>query len=148
MSPDDMETVRRSFCKVATLNAQVGVQFYERLFALDPGLRALFGDDIRPQAERLVAALASAVRHLSNPAALEGTLRALGERHRGYGVRDEHYATVGEALLSTLEINLGPEFTPDVRGAWLALYGMVARMMRGDGAGAPLAVAGSAAADQ
>ncbi|PWC36768.1 globin domain-containing protein [Azospirillum sp. TSO22-1] len=147
MSPDDMETVRRSFCKVAMLNARVGLQFYERLFALDPDLRALFGEDVHPQAEKLVATLASAVRHLSNPAALEGSLRAMGERHRGYGVRDEHYATVGEALLSTLETNLGPEFTPDVRGAWLALYGMVARMMRGDGACAPLAPAGSAAAD-
>lgn len=148
MSPDDMETVRRSFCKVAMLNAQVGLQFYERLFALDPGLRALFGGDIHPQAEKLVATLASAVRHLSNPAALEGTLRALGERHRGYGVRDEHYATVGAALLQTLEINLGPEFTPEVRGAWVALYDMVARMMRGDGACAPLVPAGSAATDR
>jgi len=129
MSPDDMETIRRSFNKMAMLNGRVGLQFYDRLFALDPGLRALFGDDIGHQGDKLVATLGSAVRHLSNPAALEGALRAMGERHRGYGVLDEHYATVGEALLSTLEVNLGPEFTPDVRRAWMTLYAMVAGMM-------------------
>ena len=69
------------------------------------------------------------MRHLSNPPALGGSLKALGERHRGYGVLDGHYATVGEALLSTLEVNLEPEFTPEVWRAWEALYGMVAKMM-------------------
>lgn len=148
MSPDDMETVRRSFHKVAMLNAQVGRQFYDRLFTLNPDLRGLFGDDIGPQAEKLVATLASAVRHLSNPTSLEGTLRALGERHRGYGVRNEDYAAVGEALLATLESNLGPEFTPDVRRAWQSLYDMAARAMRGDGDCGPLAPAGATAEDQ
>lgn len=147
MSPDDMEAVRRSFHKLAMFDGKVGMQFYDRLFALDPDLRALFGDDIGPQAEKLVATLGSAVRHLSNPAALEATLRALGDRHPGFGVQDRHYATVCDALLATLENNLGPEFTPDVRRAWLALYGMVARMM-GDGACGPLAPAASTAVDQ
>ncbi len=131
MSPDDMETIRRSFNKVAMLNGQVGLQFYDRLFALDPGLRTLFGDDIGHQADKLMATLGSAVRHLSNPAVLDASLKALGERHHGYGVLDEHYATVGEALLSTLEVNLGPEFTPEVQRAWIALYEMVVKGMRG-----------------
>jgi len=132
MSPDDMESVRRSFHKVAMLNGQAGLQFYERLFALDPSLRPLFGDDIGHQGDKLMATLGSAVRHLSNPAVLDGALKGLGERHRGYGVLEQHYATVGEALLSMLESSLGPEFTPDVRRAWVTLYDRVASVMQAE----------------
>ena len=130
MSPDDMERIRRSFDKVAMLNGELGIQFYDRLFALDPGLRPLFGDDIGHQGQKLVNTLATAVRHLSNPTALAESLKAMGARHRGYGVLDEHYDTVRAALLSTLEVNLGPEFTPEVRQSWHTLFDMVAGMMR------------------
>ena len=57
-------------------------------------------------------------------------LEALGRRHAGYGVQDEHYETVGTALLWTVEQELGPAFTPDVREAWTQLYVIVATTMR------------------
>jgi nitric oxide dioxygenase len=47
----------------------------------------------------------------------------------GYGVQEEHYATVGSALLQTLEQGLGEDFTPPVRQAWTAVYGVVAGVM-------------------
>ena len=64
--------------------------------------------------------------------ALEGivpAVQALGRRHDGYGVRDEHYATVGSALLWTLEQGLGAAFTPAVRNAWTEAYGTLASVM-------------------
>jgi hemoglobin-like flavoprotein len=66
-------------------------------------------------------------------------VRQLGARHVGYGVRDEHYATVGTALLWTLEKGLAEEFTPEVRDAWAAAYGLLADVMQmgaADAAGA------------
>ena len=50
-------------------------------------------------------------------------MQALGRRHAGYGVRPEHYDTVGAALLWTLEQGLGDAFTDDVRAAWAEAYG-------------------------
>ena len=47
-----------------------------------------------------------------------------------YGVQDRHYATVGEALLWTLEQGLGPAFTPEVRLAWTSAYGLLAGAMQ------------------
>jgi hemoglobin-like flavoprotein len=44
-------------------------------------------------------------------------------------VQAEHYATVGAALLKTLEQGLGDDFTPPVREAWAAVYGLVADVM-------------------
>jgi len=45
-------------------------------------------------------------------------------------VRTEHYATVGSALLWTLEQGLGEQFTPEVREAWTAAYGLLAQVMQ------------------
>jgi nitric oxide dioxygenase len=56
-------------------------------------------------------------------------VRDLGRRHGGYGVKPGHYATVGDALLSTLEQGLGAEFTPARRDAWAAAYGLLADVM-------------------
>jgi len=56
-------------------------------------------------------------------------LRAMGARHLGYGVKDEHYATVGQALLDMLSEVLDKQFTPEVRTAWVALYTAVQTLM-------------------
>ena len=50
-------------------------------------------------------------------------------RHAGYGVDDAHYATVGAALLWTLEKGLGPVFDTEVRAAWTTLYATLASTM-------------------
>jgi hemoglobin-like flavoprotein len=57
-------------------------------------------------------------------------VRQLGARHADYGVRDEHYATVGAALLWTLEKGLGEAFTADVRSAWSRAYAVLAGTMQ------------------
>jgi hemoglobin-like flavoprotein len=59
------------------------------------------------------------------------------------GVRDEHYDTVAEALLWMLKTRLGDTFTPDVRDAWVTVYGVLAGTMQ---AGARAAIAKEAAA--
>ena len=48
----------------------------------------------------------------------------------GYGVRDEHYAIVGQALLDTLAIGLGSAFTAEVRAAWTETYLVLAGVMQ------------------
>ncbi|WP_029011053.1 globin family protein [Azospirillum halopraeferens] len=130
MTPEQIDAVQASFRQVAAVREDAAAQFYDRLFTLDPGLRPLFKGDMAEQQRKLMATLGLAVGSLKAPEALAGPLRELGARHRDYGVQDEHYATVAEALLWTLERNLGPAFTDDVRGAWVALYGMVAEGMR------------------
>jgi hemoglobin-like flavoprotein len=57
-------------------------------------------------------------------------VKSMGRRHAGYGVRDEHYDTVGAALLWTLEQGLGSAFTPAVREAWTAALGVLAVTMK------------------
>jgi hemoglobin-like flavoprotein len=71
-----------------------------------------------------------AVRGLDNLPALVPAVEHLGKRHVRYGVRAEHYETVAEALLWTLQTGLGDAFTPAVRDAWVAVYGVLAGVMQ------------------
>jgi len=56
-------------------------------------------------------------------AELQSTVRTQSReamKHVSYGVKPEHYAPVGVALLWTLERGLGTEWTPDLAAAWTA----------------------------
>jgi len=130
MTATHVALVQASFEHVRPILEPAALMFYERLFELDPSLRSLFRGSREAQAQKLAQALAVVVKGLEHPAQLRGAIEALGRRHAGYGVRDEHYTTVGEALLWTLEQGLGAAFTPDVRAAWGDAYGWLAFVMR------------------
>ena len=81
------------------------------------------------QRKILMQTLTVVVKSLDKLDQIVPAVQALGRRHAGYGVRESHYATVGEALLWTLEQGLGEAFTPDVRAAWTEAYGTLATVM-------------------
>jgi hemoglobin-like flavoprotein len=129
MNPTDIQLVKDTFCKITPIGQQAAALFYARLFELDPRLRGMFRGDMVEQGRKLMAMIAMAVASLERLDLLVPTVRALGKRHAGYGVEEEHYATVGAALLWTLEKGLGPEFTPAVRDAWTSTYSLLANTM-------------------
>ena len=129
MNRQQIDLVRASFALVQPIAAQAAAIFYDKLFAADPSLRTLFRGDMAHQGERLMTMIGSAVGLLDRPDTLLPVLRQLGARHGGYGVVDAHYASVGTALLQTLEQGLGAAFTPEVRDAWVETYGLISRTM-------------------
>jgi hemoglobin-like flavoprotein len=136
MTPAEKELVQTSFAKVAPIAEQAAALFYGRLFEMDPSLRPLFKGDMREQGKKLMNMIAFCVKGLDALDQLVPAVQGLGKRHVGYGVTDAHYATVGGALLWTLEQGLGPDFTPDVKSAWTTVYGVLATTMK-DAAQAP-----------
>jgi len=129
MTPNDIALVQSSFRKIAPIADQAAALFYARLFELDPALRAKFPGDIQEQGARLMAMVAKVVSSLERLETLVPTIRELGVRHGTYGVVQEHYATVGAALVWTLQKGLGPEFTPAVSAAWTTIYSLLANTM-------------------
>ena len=129
MTAIDILLVQDSFRKVLPIAEQASALFYARLFELDASLRPLFHGSMAEQGRKLMTMLAMAVTSLNQPDTLVPTVRQLGARHAGYGVRAEHYATVGSALFWTLEKGLGPEFTPEVRTAWAKTYTLLSTTM-------------------
>jgi hemoglobin-like flavoprotein len=130
MTPRQIELVQQSFAQVQPIAATAADLFYDRLFTLDPGVRAMFKGDMARQKTLLMAMLAAAVNGLRDLDKLAPVVRQLGARHVGYGVKAEHYPIVGGALLWTLEQGLGEAFTPEVREAWTAAYGLLSDVMQ------------------
>lgn len=131
LTPRQIDLVQRTFAQVRPIAATAADLFYNRLFSLDPSLRALFrSGDMAKQGQMLMSVLGTAVLGLSNLEKLAPVVRNLGARHVGYGVKTEHYATVGGALLWTLEQGLGDAFTPEVRDAWTAAYELLSEVMQ------------------
>jgi hemoglobin-like flavoprotein len=135
MTPEQVQIIKLTFAQAMINKDQVGRIFYDRLFTIAPETRPLFKGDIDAQSRKLMDTLALAIGMLRDMPSLVVTLETLARRHVEYGVRDEHYDKVGDALMWTLQQGLGPAFTPEARTAWVALYGAVAQIMRNAASG-------------
>ena len=115
--------------------------FYKRLFELKPQYQSYFSSDLNRQKQKLVTMLDFIVKSLDWAQDQWQTdvepeddlflvILALGRRHSAlYQIPEESYNVVGEALIWTLDYGLGEAFTEDVKGAWLEIYTLLARMM-------------------
>lgn len=129
MDSQTVGTVQTTWQAVEGIADQAAALFYDNLFAADPALRPLFKADMAEQRRKLMQMIGLAVGQLDDLDALVPALQALARRHATYGVKEEHYDTVGAALLQTLAQGLGPAFTPPVRAAWAEVYGLMAGVM-------------------
>jgi hemoglobin-like flavoprotein len=130
MKAEKSELIQQTFAKVEVDGDGFTARFYQRLFELDPSLRPMFKSDLPKQASKLMATLRLAVRGLSNVQSIVPALRHLGRRHVAYGVTDSQYDTVREALLDTLALRLGDDFTEEVRSTWHDIYEFMADIMK------------------
>lgn len=130
MNSEQVKLVQGSFAKVLPIADVAADLFYNRLFELDPSLRRVFPADLAEQKHKLMMTLKFAVNSLSRLDELVPAVQALGRRHAGYDVKNEHYNTVAVALIWTLEQGLGEAFTPDVKAAWIAVYTLLAKTMQ------------------
>lgn len=131
MSARQVALVQDSWKEILAVAETAAQLFYLRLFALDPSLRRMFRGDMREQGRKLIATMSVAVNGLARIETLVPVIEALGRRHAGYGVKDEHYTTVASALLWALEQGLGSRFTDETNDAWTAAYGVLAATMQG-----------------
>jgi nitric oxide dioxygenase len=129
MTPQQVALVQASYAKVAPIADQAAALFYARLFETAPETRPLFTGDMTIQGQKLMAAISTVVTSLDDLGAVVPVAEELAKRHVRYGVRAEHYAPVGAALLWALGQGLGDAFTADVSAAWAAAYTTLSGVM-------------------
>lgn len=129
MTPHQIELVQMSWNKVKPISDQAAELFYGKLFELDPSLKSLFKGDMKEQGKKLMATLNLAVMSLTKLDTILSAVKELGRKHVQYGVPDQSYATVGQALLWTLDQGLGDEFTDEVKAAWTETYATISNVM-------------------
>ena len=130
MTQRQIDLVQKSFQQVVPIAESAAALFYNKLFVIDPSLKAMFKSNLEEQGKKLVQALSFAVASLTKLEILIPALENLGRNHKNYGVKDKDYQTVGEALIWTLEIGLGNSFTNEVKEAWLEAYSIIADVMK------------------
>jgi len=129
MTPEQVSLVKKTWAQVVPISEQAADLFYGRLFELNPAYKALFKGDMKSQGRMLMSMLNTAVTSLDRLDTIIPAVQALGERHVGYGVKEEDYGTVAQALLWTLGQGLGDGFTDEVREAWTVTYMTLANVM-------------------
>ena len=131
LTPEQKQLVRSTWALVVPIQDEAARLFYGRLFEIAPSTRPLFAStDMAKQGKKLMQTINVAVAGLERLDAIRSAVEALGRRHVGYGVKEEHYESVGAALLWTLEQGLGEEFTPEVEEAWAETYWTLATIMK------------------
>lgn len=130
MTRRQIDLIRASWSAVEPQAFRTATLFYYQLFDLDPAIERLFRrTDMAKQRKVLMQTLSVVVKSLDRLDTIVPAVQALGRRHAGYGVRAEHYETVGVALLWTLEQSLGAAFDDETRETWAAAYGTLASVM-------------------
>ena len=129
LTPDQVKLVKANWAAVKPIKETAADLFYDKLFELDPNLRSLFKENIAIQKKALMATISFAVATLNHPEKLVPAVQDLGARHGKYGVQPSHYATVGAALLWTLEQGLGEAWTAEAKEAWTEVFGILSSTM-------------------
>ncbi len=130
LTTEQITLVQDSWDKVVPIQETAAELFYGRLFEIAPEVKPLFKGDMKSQGRKLMTMLNTAVRSLNNLEKIVPAIQESGRKHVSYGVKDEHYDTVAEALLWTLAKGLGESFTDEVKDAWVAVYMLLAGTMK------------------
>ena len=126
---DQITTLRQSFAAVERHGECAIDLFYDNLFVMRPELQQMFSSSRQRQSRKFLQSLRMIINSLAEPERSIEVLERLGERHKGYGVKDDHYELAGGVLLNTLSQVLGDAFDAKTRDAWQAGFGLISAVM-------------------
>lgn len=121
--------VKEGFAAIETFADKATSYFLGRLFAEDPQLRALFPVTMDVERGRLFRDLTRVVWSLDDPDAFAAGLEQLGCDNLKYGIRPEHYETIGRALVATARRFAGDAWSPGIEAAWRETYRAATEIM-------------------
>jgi hemoglobin-like flavoprotein len=124
---DTQKSIVQTTFRQVTDADQLAQKFYNRLFEIDSTTKPLFKGNMAEQGTKLMQTLAVVVAGLNNLDSLVPAIQSLGKRHVTYGVTNEHWNSVGAALLWALGDTFGDAFTTEVHDAWAAAYNLIAQ---------------------
>ncbi|HEU5331624.1 MAG TPA: globin domain-containing protein [Actinocrinis sp.] len=125
----DPSLIHTSFALVEDCTDEVASHFYALVFLENPALRDMFPPMMNIQRDRLLGALMKVVHQCHEPLSLVEYLQQLGRDHRKFGVKPEHYDTVGRCLVAAMKRFARPGWTPAMDDAWATAFRLVAGTM-------------------
>ncbi len=130
MTEQQIVLVKKSWKTFKAINPViVGDAFYGQLFMSLPNFRSMLKITKEKQAEKLVEILNVIIGRLDKIEEITAELHHLALTHIGYGLKPEHYQTIGNALIWALEDGLGKYWDKNIEEAWTDCYAFLLQKM-------------------
>jgi hemoglobin-like flavoprotein len=117
-----ISVVQKTYRELCTPNRKVLKTFMGKLSKVDKDLAFYFAALALKRHARLIQVVSAIITNLDDRDKLRTTLALFVARPSVAGIRDIYYAPVGNALLATLETELGEACTAEVLVAWFEEY--------------------------
>ncbi len=130
MTPRQIDLVQGTWKYVAPKSDETAAMFYGRLSQLNPASRQAFNADATDQGRDLMQTITEHVDSLTMLETIAPGVEAVGGRRRELESANEAGDSVEQALLWTLEQQLGPAFTDDVDQAWTVICESLAETLK------------------
>jgi len=115
----DIDLLEQSFEEIAPKGETLVMRFYEELFKRFPAVKELFKNtSIEDQRKKLLSAIKLVVSNIRNPQVLKESLVNLGNRHKDYGAKPEHYQAVKSTLLDVMQEVAGTSWNTAKKQTW------------------------------
>ncbi len=129
MTPQQIQLLKKSWESIKPKASQLAEVFYYQLFDANPDLRVMFKGSFYEQQQKFIRMIDMIIANVNHLYVIQNDLQKSGLRHQEYGVKPEHYAPVGAALLSALQQSLKDEWTPEHTEAWSEAYKVLSEQM-------------------
>uniref|UniRef100_UPI00403F00D7 AAA family ATPase n=1 Tax=Microcoleus sp. OTE_8_concoct_300 TaxID=2964710 RepID=UPI00403F00D7 len=125
-----MELLERTVALIKPQSEEFVSKFYEILFQESEQIKTLFmNTNMEQQKEKLWQSLEVIIENLRKPKLIHVFAKGLGATHAKYGVLEEHYPMVANALIQALKAQMGLEWTPETEKAWVDAYKIIQSAM-------------------
>lgn len=129
MDAEQIDIVKDSFRVVAFRAAELGEQFFTRLFREAPEMRALFPQDAWQRDHDFASGLGVLMKNLHRIEGVAPLLEDAGVRCQRAGVQPHQFGVARDVLLHTLRDMVGQDWTSETEAAWFEVLNVASAMM-------------------
>ncbi|MEK5521778.1 NO-inducible flavohemoprotein [Heyndrickxia sp. FSL W8-0423] len=130
LSQKTIDIVKSTAPILETEGTKITTCFYKMMFEAHPELLNIF-NHVNQKQGRQQTALANTVyaaaKYIDQLEVIVPVVTQISHKHRGLGIKPEHYPIVGEFLLKAIKEVLGDAATDEIINAWAEAYGVIAQ---------------------
>lgn len=131
LSQKTIDLVKSTVPALEANGTKVTSTFYKMMFEAHPELLNIFNHVNQAQGRQQTALanmVIAAAKHIEHLEALLSDVTQVSHKHRGLGIKPEHYPIVGEFILKAIKEVMGDAATDEIINAWAEAYGAIAQV--------------------
>ena len=131
LSNETIQTIKSTVPVLEVHGEAITTAFYKNMFIDHPELLNIFNEVNQKQGKQqqaLANMVYVAAKNIDQLETLIDNVKLVAHKHRGLGVKPEHYPIVGKYLLGGIKEVLGDAATDDIMNAWEKAYGTIAQV--------------------